>query len=955
MPDRLASPPGPTAPSQVGDAPSAARRLDVLRSLAVLDSEPEESFDGITQAACALAGFPVALMALADTSRLWFKSRVGWPSPEIALTSSAFCWHVLTSRQALRVPDAAADGRFAHDALVTGPAGVRAYMGQPIMVAGECVGTLCVLDSNPRDLDPATFAVLARLASAASELLSARRHAAELERERERLIDFARASGDWIWETDAQHRYRWLSESFESTMGVARAEVIGKPFPDAPLVDAIGLPDPLGRRLHSVLAMRQRMRRLLTVQGSGEHRRFVSYSALPTLDASGRFDGYRGVARDLTSQVAADQAAHRRDEAVQTTMALLPGAVLQFVEYKDGRQAIPFASDKIKDIFGVSAAQAMSGGIVLRDHIDALQLAAGIAGRRQAVARSEPWRGEFHLRSAERGERWIDVHAMPERLPGGGVHWHTILADITEQRATRLALEATRERWAMAATVASIGVIEVDLVGGRMTMDAIARHHLGYRDDQSEPRLATCLRRIAAPGRRALRQRITQAIAADRPFDDVFTLRLPGGEERFVAITGQAYRDADGRPSHLLCTCSDKTEQRRAEQLELDKTAAERASRAKSEFLSRVSHELRTPLHGILGFAHLMSLDQDTPLSVPQQRRLQHVLHSGRHLLDLINDMLDLSRIEAGRLELDIAVIDAAAAVRAAAATLAPMASTRGIEIRVTETGPLPSRVAADRRALEQVLANLISNAIKYNRDHGRVTITVECAESRIRIAVADDGRGLSPAECTLLFMPFNRLGAERSRTEGTGLGLVIARQLTQAMKGDIEVTSTVGVGSRFTIDLPRAEGPVDIRPIPEMAPPPVPGARAAPAPRRSSRCVLYVEDDEFNRLLLSQVFADRTDWQLHLAGSVAEGVDMATRLRPDLILADMNLPDGHGIDLIARVHHALPAHPVRMAALSADALPQQIEAALSAGFERYWTKPVDLTLLLAWLDDILA
>jgi CheY-like chemotaxis protein len=227
--------------------------------------------------------------------------------------------------------------------------------------------------------------------------------------------------------------------------------------------------------------------------------------------------------------------------------------------------------------------------------------------------------------------------------------------------------------------------------------------------------------------------------------------------------------------------------------------------------------------------------------------------------------------------------------------------------------------------ALEQVLANLISNAIKYNRDHGRVTITVECAESRIRIAVADDGRGLSPAECTLLFMPFNRLGAERSRTEGTGL------------------------------DLPRAEGAAGIQPIPEMAPPPVPDARAAPAPRRSSRCVLYVEDDEFNRLLLSQVFADRTDWQLHLAGSVAEGVDMATRLRPDLILADMNLPDGHGIDLIARVHHALPAHPVRMAALSADALPQQIEAALSAGFERYWTKPVDLTLLLAWLDDILA
>ena len=253
------------------------------------------------------------------------------------------------------------------------------------------------------------------------------------------------------------------------------------------------------------------------------------------------------------------------------------------------------------------------------------------------------------------------------------------------------------------------------------------------------------------------------------------------------------------------------------------------------------------------------------------------------------------------------------------------------------------------------MLANLISNAIKYNRDQGRVTITVECAEARIRIAVADDGRGLSPAECALLFMPFNRLGAERSRTEGTGLGLVIARQLTQAMKGDIEVTSTVGVGSRFTIDLPSAEGFVGVQPIQEMAPPPLPATPAAPASARSARRVLYVEDDEFNRLLLSQVFADRTEWQLQLAGSVAEGVDMATRQRPDLILADMNLPDGHGLDLIVRVHDALPAHPVRMAALSADALPQQIEAALRAGFERYWTKPVDLSLLLAWLDDVLA
>ena len=318
MPHSLAPTPGPSAPSLVSGEPSIERRLRVLRSLAVLDSEPEESFDGLTQAACAIAGFPVALMALADADRLWFKSRVGWPSPEIALTSSAFCWHVLTSRRALQVPDAAADDRFADDTLVTGPAGVRAYMGQPIMVGGECVGTLCVLDSSPHDLDPDTFAVLGRLASAASELLNARRHAAELERERERLIDFARASGDWIWETDAQHRYRWLSESFESTMGVARSEVIGQPFPDALLVDAIGQPDPLGRRLHSVLALRQRMRRLLTVQGSGDERRFVSYSALPILDPSGRFTGYRGVARDLTTQVASDRAAHRRDEAVQT-------------------------------------------------------------------------------------------------------------------------------------------------------------------------------------------------------------------------------------------------------------------------------------------------------------------------------------------------------------------------------------------------------------------------------------------------------------------------------------------------------------------------------------------------------------------------------------------------------------------------------------------------------------
>ncbi len=424
-------------------------------------------------------------------------------------------------------------------------------------------------------------------------------------------------------------------------------------------------------------------------------------------------------------------------------------------------------------------------------------------------------------------------------------------------------------------------------------------------------------------------------------------LRQRHGNDLPMADSVAPIRDHDGSTTGVVVVFRDATERRRLEQVNRDKLAAELASQQKSLFLSRVSHELRTPLNAILGFAQLLERDRARPLDDTQRSRVERVHGAGKHLLALINDVLDLSNIEQGGRALSVGPVDADNALRASADMLEALASSKGVVVRQFELAP-GLQVMADVRALEQVLINLMSNGIKYNRHGGVLEVGCIVDGDDVALWVQDQGKGLDSDQLQQLFQPFNRLGAEGTATEGSGLGLVIAKSLTEAMGGRLQVDSQVNVGSRFTVYLPRAAQPGAAR---VGLPTELPLAGRASNFKRGSATLLYVEDEPVNMELIAEALGEIPEWHLVLAQSGQQGIDMARALLPDLALVDINLGDMSGVDVLRELRADERTRHIRMVALSPDALPSQSEAALAAGFDAYWTKPVDLSQLVSRLQ----
>jgi PAS domain S-box-containing protein len=387
------------------------------------------------------------------------------------------------------------------------------------------------------------------------------------------------------------------------------------------------------------------------------------------------------------------------------------------------------------------------------------------------------------------------------------------------------------------------------------------------------------------------------------------------------------------------------------------RASLEAANRAKTEFLSRMSHELRTPLNAVLGFAQLLRLDAARPPTVAQLERIQHIENAGAHLLALVNDVLDLSRVESGQMMVSMEPVDLEEVVIDALAMVSPLAAEAGVDLFASnpESGsvaidnfgagsrPHSVWVLADRVRMRQVLVNLLSNAVKYNRAGGNVVVSWERAGDNGCLRIADSGLGMTSEKLERLFEPFNRLGAEKSKIEGTGIGLVLSRRLVELMDGELKIASTLGRGTVATLLLQRADEPATSEGI--AAPPSQHGAFGG------TLRVLYAEDDEVNVELIRQVVMLRPAVALSVATSGSRALEMARHDPPDLMLVDMNLGDMTGLEL-ARALAASPATAgLPLVALSADALPEQISTALAAGFESYLTKPVDFRKLLNLLD----
>ena len=362
---------------------------------------------------------------------------------------------------------------------------------------------------------------------------------------------------------------------------------------------------------------------------------------------------------------------------------------------------------------------------------------------------------------------------------------------------------------------------------------------------------------------------------------------------------------------------------------------------------------MRTPLNAILGFSQLAMLDNSQPLPPAQRRRVESIHAGGERLLALIDGMLQAARAEQSQRTLTPEVVDLTGASHTAVALLQPLAEAHGVTLdNRLQPGTL---VMADEGALGQVLLNLLSNAIKYNRRGGVVRIAARRADDEsgadIHLLIEDEGAGLSPEQVAMLFQPFNRLGAEQTDVAGTGLGLVISKTLVDAMGGALAFESRPAAGTRVTLTLPAAPG--DAQPAAAAAPAPA-GAlqRAAHAQQRR---VLYVEDDAVNAMLMKQLFQIEPAWQLDIAATGAEALAQSAAAPPDLILLDMNLPDMTGLDVLRTLRARGLQAPQGCIAVSADAMPHQIELAMKAGCTDYWTKPLDLAATWKRLEALLA
>ncbi len=482
--------------------------------------------------------------------------------------------------------------------------------------------------------------------------------------------------------------------------------------------------------------------------------------------------------------------------------------------------------------------------------------------------------------------------------------------------------------FANASAAQMLGCALDDLVGQPLTGRATVHD---VRDDPAEPiDLAAWL-----------------AAAARQPGVSTGTVRVQPAAAAAFDARALVNPLAGGGDVTVIAVVYDVSEILRREQAELARERAEAASLAKSQFLSHMSHELRTPLNAIVGFAQALGRDPVVESDAHRLGQVQLIERAGWHLTRMIGDVLELSRIEAGSLKLELRTLDVTPLLDDAAAYLEDQA--RGDDVRIAiEIADDARHVRADALRLEQVLVNLISNAVKYNRPGGQVQITASVeGDDAVAVSVQDTGLGISEEQIGQLYQSFNRLGHETSSKPGTGIGLVITRALVEMMHGRLSLQSSVGVGSCFTVHLPRAQAPLAVGPV---------AARdTGPAAGYGARRVVYVEDDPVNAQVMLALLGRRPTVQLQVCATLAEGWDAIVSEPPHLVLLDMQLPDGSGLDLVRRLKAdpVLAALPVLM--VSADVMNDSVSAALAAGARAYVTKPFDFGEVLKQVDALLA